>query len=128
MWPVLLAAAGFLYLWWLAALIFDLAFVWHRYVRRCVANQRLREWGPEHLRQSGDGHNQPEQCRNPARGSRVEPSQHEHAHYLGLILSACMTKSRQRLITAKTQAEPSVHLQTHGAATYRLGLGRSWLY
>jgi hypothetical protein len=67
-WPVLLAAAGFLYLWWLAALIFDLAFVWHRYVRRCVANQRLREWGQQRLGQSGDGHNQPEQCRNPARG------------------------------------------------------------
>lgn len=68
-WPVLLAAAGFLYLWWLATLIFDLAFVWQRYIRRSVANQRLREWGPDALRQSGDGRNQPEQCRNPARTS-----------------------------------------------------------
>jgi hypothetical protein len=68
-WPVLLSAIGFLYLWWLATLIFDLAFVWQRYIRRSVANQRLREWGPDALRQSGDGLNQPEQCRNPARTS-----------------------------------------------------------
>lgn len=68
-WPVLLAAAGFLYLWWLATLIFDLAFVWHRYVRRSVANQRLREWGPQELRRSGDDPDQPEACRNPERPS-----------------------------------------------------------
>jgi hypothetical protein len=28
-WPVFLALAGFLYLWWLAALILDLVLVWH---------------------------------------------------------------------------------------------------
>jgi hypothetical protein len=33
LWPVLLAAAFFLYVWWLVALLFDLTFVWHRYVR-----------------------------------------------------------------------------------------------
>jgi len=43
-WPVLLSGAAFLYLWWLAALIFDLAFVWQRYVRNSVANDRLKEW------------------------------------------------------------------------------------
>jgi hypothetical protein len=43
MWPVFLAGAGFLYLWWLAALIFDLVFVWHRYIRYSVAVTRLRE-------------------------------------------------------------------------------------
>jgi hypothetical protein len=43
-WPVLLGGAAFLYLWWLAALIFDLAFIWQRYVRNSVANDRLREW------------------------------------------------------------------------------------
>ena len=68
-WPVLLAAAGFLYLWWLATLIFDLAFVWQRYVRHSVANQRLREWGPQDLRRSGDDPGQPEECRNPERPS-----------------------------------------------------------
>jgi hypothetical protein len=68
-WPVLLAAIGFLYLWWLATMIFDLAFVWQRYIRRSVANQRLGEWGPDGLRQSSDSLNQPEQCRNPARTS-----------------------------------------------------------
>jgi hypothetical protein len=66
-WPVLLAAAGFLYLWWLATLIFDLAFVWQRYVRRSVANERLREWGPVGLRRSNNGPDQPEACRNPER-------------------------------------------------------------
>ena len=43
-WPVLLSGAAFLYLWWLAALIFDLAFVWQRYVRNSVANDRLMLW------------------------------------------------------------------------------------
>lgn len=43
MWPVFLAGAGFLYLWWLSALIFDLTFVWHRYIRHSVAVTRLRE-------------------------------------------------------------------------------------
>jgi hypothetical protein len=33
LWPTLMAGAGFLYLWWLAALLFDLVFVWHRYIR-----------------------------------------------------------------------------------------------
>jgi hypothetical protein len=43
-WPVALSGAFFLYFWWLAALIFDLAFVWQRYVRNAVANERLKEW------------------------------------------------------------------------------------
>ena len=41
-WPVAMALAGFLALWWLAALLFDLIFVWHRYIRH--------EAGPQHLR------------------------------------------------------------------------------
>ena len=32
-WPVVPATAAFLYLWWLAAIFFDLVFVWHLYVR-----------------------------------------------------------------------------------------------
>lgn len=36
LWPVLVAGALFLYLWWLAALLFDLTFVWHRYIRMSV--------------------------------------------------------------------------------------------
>ena len=43
-WPVLVAGALFLYLWWLATLLFDMAFVWQRYIRRSVAHDRLREW------------------------------------------------------------------------------------
>ncbi|MEK6286503.1 MAG: hypothetical protein AABO57_12240 [Acidobacteriota bacterium] len=43
MWPVVLALAGFLYLWWLAALMFDLVFVWHIYIQNSQAMERLRE-------------------------------------------------------------------------------------
>ena len=43
-WPLLLSAVAFLYLWWLAALLFDLGFVWHRYIRRSVGLDRLRRW------------------------------------------------------------------------------------
>lgn len=38
-WPMLLATALFLYVWWLVALLFDLVFVWHRYIRN---EQKLR--------------------------------------------------------------------------------------
>jgi hypothetical protein len=37
-----LATAAFLYLWWLAALVFDLVVIWHYYIRRSVAMDRLR--------------------------------------------------------------------------------------
>jgi hypothetical protein len=43
-WPVVLSAAAFLYLWWLAALIFDLGFVWQRYIRNALSNERLMTW------------------------------------------------------------------------------------
>lgn len=43
-WPVVLAGLAFLYLWWLGILLFDLAFVWHRYIRNSVAVEALREW------------------------------------------------------------------------------------
>ena len=48
-WPLLLGAAAFLYLWWLATLLFDLSFVWHRYIRRSVTNIRLHQWNPHGL-------------------------------------------------------------------------------
>jgi hypothetical protein len=41
LWPLFLAGAAFLYLWWLATLVFDLVFVWHRYIRRSVAQNYL---------------------------------------------------------------------------------------
>ena len=37
LWPVVLGALCFFYLWWLATLIFDLVFVWHRYIRHAAA-------------------------------------------------------------------------------------------
>jgi hypothetical protein len=43
-WPVLLSGAAFLYLWWLAALIFDFGFIWQRYVRNSLALRQLMNW------------------------------------------------------------------------------------
>jgi hypothetical protein len=42
LWPVLLALAGFLYLWWLATLLLDLVLIWHGYIRNSLAMDRLR--------------------------------------------------------------------------------------
>jgi hypothetical protein len=33
LWPVVLGGIGAIYLWWLGALMFDLVFVWHLYIR-----------------------------------------------------------------------------------------------
>jgi hypothetical protein len=49
-WPVFLATAAFLYLWWLAGLTFDLVFVWHLHIRQARALARMDEiigtpWG-----------------------------------------------------------------------------------
>ena len=43
-WPVVLAGLAFLYLWWLGILLFDLTFIWHRYIRRSVAVETLLQW------------------------------------------------------------------------------------
>ena len=43
-WPVVLAGLAFFYLWWLGILLFDLAFIWHRYIRQSVAVRTLSEW------------------------------------------------------------------------------------
>ena len=44
LWPMVLAGLAFLYLWWLGILLFDLTFVWHRYIRHSVALDTLRQW------------------------------------------------------------------------------------
>jgi hypothetical protein len=49
LWPTLLGGAGFLYLWWLAALIFDLAFVWHLYIRHSREADRKTESSVQYL-------------------------------------------------------------------------------
>jgi hypothetical protein len=41
-WPVFLAFGAFVYLWWLAILLFDLVFVWHRYIRWAGGPEVLR--------------------------------------------------------------------------------------
>jgi hypothetical protein len=43
MWPVLIATIAFLYLWWLAALLFDLVFIWHLYIRHSRMLKRMDE-------------------------------------------------------------------------------------
>jgi hypothetical protein len=43
-WPIALAGLAYVYLWWLGILVFDLAFIWHRYVRHSVASETLNAW------------------------------------------------------------------------------------
>jgi hypothetical protein len=42
-WPVFLGTAGFLYLWWLATLFFDLVVIWHWYIRHAQILARMDE-------------------------------------------------------------------------------------
>jgi len=49
LWPLVLATAGFLYLWWLSALLFDLFYIWHQFIRSPRTTdtlQRLRNEAP----------------------------------------------------------------------------------
>jgi hypothetical protein len=41
LWPLILSSAAFMYLWWLAAILFDLCFTWQRYVRLAVWQEYL---------------------------------------------------------------------------------------
>jgi len=41
--PIILAVSIFLYLWWLSTLIFDLTFVWHRYIRHDQGMEVLKK-------------------------------------------------------------------------------------
>ncbi|TWJ14293.1 lipase family protein [Geobacter argillaceus] len=43
LWMFLVNGAAFLYLWWLAILVFDLVFIWHRYIRLSMAGKRLHQ-------------------------------------------------------------------------------------
>lgn len=52
LWPLVLASAAFIYLWWLAILLFDLVFVWHRYIRYSVAQDYLFALRKEHKSRS----------------------------------------------------------------------------
>lgn len=44
LWPVVLAFGLFVYAWWVGILTFDLAFLWHRYIRHAAAKQALSRW------------------------------------------------------------------------------------
>jgi hypothetical protein len=54
LWPLVLASAAFIYLWWLATLIFDLVFVWHRYIRFSVAHDYLYALRKERKKQEAE--------------------------------------------------------------------------
>lgn len=43
-WPLVLGALMFLYLWLLGVMMFDLAFIWHRYIRNSIALYAMRAW------------------------------------------------------------------------------------
>jgi hypothetical protein len=43
-WPAVVAGAAFHYLWWLATVLFDLTFIWHRYIKHSVAMTQLRRF------------------------------------------------------------------------------------
>ena len=43
LWPVVLGGAIFFYLWRVTALLFDLVFIWHRYVRHAAARDTIAE-------------------------------------------------------------------------------------
>jgi hypothetical protein len=73
-WPVLLAGGAFLYLWWLATLLFDLAFTWQRYVRRSVANDRLLQWNPYGMPPRADDAAPDTDCRCPETATSNYPS------------------------------------------------------
>jgi hypothetical protein len=47
LWQVFPAGLAYLYLWWLAALIFDLVFTWHRYIRQPVMQNYLDKVLPD---------------------------------------------------------------------------------
>lgn len=66
-WPVVLGGAAFLYLWWLAALIFDLGFVWKRYIRGGHVADRLRMWAALPARD-------PAQCCGKKKEAQTAPS------------------------------------------------------
>ena len=56
LWPLVLASAAFIYLWWLAILIFDLVFVWHRYIRFSVAQNYLFALRKDYKKRRATGH------------------------------------------------------------------------
>jgi hypothetical protein len=48
-WPIAMGWLAFLYLWWLGIVMFDLTFIWHRYIRNSVAVQNLRDWATHRI-------------------------------------------------------------------------------
>ena len=53
LWALVLANAAFLYLWWLSALVFDLVYIWHRFIcsyKTTAILSTLRGEAPSHLK------------------------------------------------------------------------------
>jgi hypothetical protein len=53
-WPLILSWLAFCYTWWLSILIFDLAYVWNRYVRHGTAIDRMGVWMDEEWRKRAE--------------------------------------------------------------------------
>lgn len=43
-WPSVLAGLAAIYVWWIAIMLFDLTFIWHRYIRNAVIADSLNYW------------------------------------------------------------------------------------
>ena len=53
LWALVLGTAGFLYLWWLFGLLFDLVYIWHQFIRSYRITTILRDLraeAPSHLK------------------------------------------------------------------------------
>ena len=59
LWPLLLSAAAFMYLWWLGIVLFDLTFIWQWYIRNTAALSVLRKWARHSAQATGQAQGKP---------------------------------------------------------------------
>jgi hypothetical protein len=72
LWRVLVAIIAFLYIWWLGSVLFDLVFIWHRYIEADAAHHFLRhQVQPENFLPKNDP---PTDEAGPGRMARIPPS------------------------------------------------------
>jgi hypothetical protein len=72
LWRVLVAIVAFLYIWWLASVLFDLVFIWHRYIEADEAHRFLRKRvQPKSFNPENDP---PTDEEGPGRPARIPPS------------------------------------------------------
>lgn len=69
-WPLLLSGALFFYLWWLAAILFDLIFTWQRYIRGAVWQKHLAPVCAERIRGDSGAASPVSSCNRTAAATR----------------------------------------------------------